>query len=144
MIREAVRGDLEGLLALYAQLHNEPAEQPGEAARQVWETILQDENYTVVVAEEAGRVVSTCICTVVWNLTHQQRPYAVIENVVTDRAFRGRGLATGCLNYARGVARRRNCYKMMLMTGSRQESTLRFYERAGYTRHDKTAFIQWL
>jgi hypothetical protein len=32
----------------------------------------------------------------------------------------------------------------MLMTGSKLESTFRFYERAGYNRRDKTAFIQWL
>lgn len=29
MIREAVRGDLEGLMALYAQLHDLPPQQPG-------------------------------------------------------------------------------------------------------------------
>ena len=32
----------------------------------------------------------------------------------------------------------------MLLTGSKQESTLRFYEKAGYNCKDKTAFIQWL
>ena len=33
---------------------------------------------------------------------------------------------------------------MMLLTGSKKESTLKFYERAGYNSSDKTAFIQWL
>lgn len=144
MIRKAVRGDLEGLMALYAQLHDLPPQQPDEAAWKVWENMLHDGNYTVIVAEEEGHVVSTCTCTVIWNLTHHIRPYAVIENVVTDCALRGRGLATECLNYARDLARKRNCYKLMLMTGSKQESTLRFYERAGYNRRDKTAFVQWL
>ena len=37
-----------------------------------------------------------------------------------------------------------NCYKMMLLTGSKEERTLRFYENAGYNSSDKTAFIQWL
>ena len=101
MIRKAVRGDLEGLMALYAQLHDLPPQQPDEAAWKVWENMLHDGNYTVIVAEEEGRVVSTCTCTVIWNLTHHIRPYAVIENVVTDCALRGRGLATECLNYAR-------------------------------------------
>lgn len=32
----------------------------------------------------------------------------------------------------------------MLLTGSKEESTLRFYESAGYNKKDKTAFIQWL
>ena len=33
---------------------------------------------------------------------------------------------------------------MMLLTGSKKESTLKFYERAGYNSRDKTGFIQWL
>ena len=32
----------------------------------------------------------------------------------------------------------------MLMTGSKQESTLRFYREAGYRDDQKTAFVQWL
>lgn len=35
-------------------------------------------------------------------------------------------------------------YTQMLMTGSKEESTWRFYERAGFNRADKTAFVQWL
>ncbi|WP_363292226.1 GNAT family N-acetyltransferase, partial [uncultured Ruminococcus sp.] len=54
------------------------------------------------------------------------------------------GYATACLNYAREIALRENCYKMMLLTGSKEKSTLDFYEQAGYNRNDKTAFIQWL
>ena len=37
-----------------------------------------------------------------------------------------------------------NCYKMMLLTGSKDPNTLRFYEMAGYNSNDKTAFIQKL
>ena len=33
---------------------------------------------------------------------------------------------------------------MMLLTGSKKETTLKFYEGAGYNSSDKTAFIQWL
>jgi GNAT superfamily N-acetyltransferase len=67
-----------------------------------------------------------------------------VENVVTDEGYRGKGYATALLHAAREVARGENCYKIMLMTASKLDSTLRFYERAGYNRQDKTAFIQWL
>ena len=42
------------------------------------------------------------------------------------------------------LAREQGCYKLMLMTGSKRQSTLRFYERAGYRSDVKTAFLQWL
>ena len=42
------------------------------------------------------------------------------------------------------IAERHRCYKIMLLTGSKEESTLKFYSNAGYNSVDKTAFIQWL
>ena len=78
------------------------------------------------------------------NLTRNVRPYAFIENVVTHSDYRKRSYATACLNYARDIAKKENCYKMMLLTGSKDESTLNFYKQAGYNSADKTAFIQWL
>ncbi len=37
-----------------------------------------------------------------------------------------------------------NCYKIMLLTGSKKKETLNFYDNAGYNSTDKTPFIQWL
>ena len=77
------------------------------------------------------------------NLTHVQRTYAFVEKLVTDKACRKRGLATACLDYAKEIAEEKNCYKLMLLTGSKEENTLNFYRKAGYNSNDKTAFIQW-
>lgn len=32
----------------------------------------------------------------------------------------------------------------MLLTGTKNKSTLAFYKNAGYNDEDKTAFIQWI
>lgn len=144
MIREITRADLQGLLTLYMQFHDNPMpEQTGEL-ESLWQEILSDEHHHIIVAEEDGRIVSSCVCVIIPNLTHNQQPYAFVENVITDEAYRGKGLATACLNYAKELAVEKNCYKLMLMTGSKLERTLRFYENAGYNRNDKTAFIQWI
>ena len=144
MIREIAASELGGLLTLYTQLHDNPVPEKDARLTALWETIMRDGNHHIVVAEEDGKIVSSCVCVIVPNLTHAQRPYALIENVVTDSAYRRRGLASACLAFAREIAKRENCYKLMLMTGAKDEETLRFYESAGYNRHDKTAFIQWL
>ena len=144
MIREIKESDLKGLFELYTQLHGNPLPEETAELSVLCSKILNDENHHIIVAEKDGKIVSSCVCVIIPNLTHGQRPYALIENVVTDEAFRRRGLATACLDFAREISRKENCYKIMLMTGSKQESTLKFYERAGYNRSDKTAFIQWL
>ena len=144
MIREAAEKDLDGLLSLYTQLHDNPFPDKDERVISIWNSILGDKNHHIIVAEENGALISSCVCVIIPNLTHKQRPYALVENVITDRAHRKKGYATACLNFAREIARRENCYKMMLLTGSKSKETLDFYERAGYNKKDKTAFIQWL
>lgn len=144
LIREAETGDLPELLRLYTMLHDNPVPEESDKLEELWGAIINDRNHHIIVAEEDGKLVSSCVCIVIPNLTREQRPYALIENVVTDEAYRGKGYATACLDYARELARKENCYKLMLMTGSKSEATLRFYENAGYNKNDKTAFIQWI
>lgn len=144
MIREISENDLDGLLKLYTQLHNNPFPDKESRVISVWKDIINDKNHHIIVMEENGMIVSSCVCVIIPNLTHEQRPYALIENVITDIEHRKKGYATACLNFAKELALQENCYKIMLMTGSKQESTLKFYENAGYNKNDKTAFIQWL
>lgn len=144
MIREIENGDFDGLMELYTQLHDNPIPEKTTEITEKWNAILNDKNHHIIVAEEDGRIVSSCVCVIIPNLTHEQRPYAFVENVVTDEAYRKRGLATACLEYAKEIAISENCYKMMLLTGSKKETTLNFYRHAGYNSEDKTAFIQWL
>ena len=143
-IREIIQDDLEDLLKLYEQLGPNPFVQVDEHILDVWNNILQNRDYHIVVAEVDGAVVSTCTCVIIPNLTHNQRPYAVVENVVTDENFRGKGYATSCLDFAKEIAIKNNCYKLMLMTGSKKETTLNFYRNAGYTDKTNTATIKKL
>ena len=144
MIRECTITDFDGLMQLYTHLHDNPIPEKNESIALLWENIIKDENHHIIVAEEDGKIVSSCVCVIIPNLTHSQRPYALVENVVTHSDYRCKGLASSCLDFAKGIALEHNCYKMMLLTGSKEDSTLRFYERCGYNRNDKTAFIQWL
>lgn len=144
MVREINARDYDGLMELYTQLHDNPVPERTTDVDNLWNRILTDKDHHIIVAEEDGKIVSSCVCVIIPNLTHDQRPYAFVENVVTDEAYRKRGLASECLNYAKDIAMKENCYKLMLLTGSKKESTLNFYRQAGYNSEDKTAFIQWI
>ena len=144
MVREIKESELDQLLDLYMQLHENSIPEMSEELKKTWSTIINDENHHIIVNEIDGKIVSSCVCVIIPNLTRNIRPYAFIENVVTHEKYRGNGYATMCLDYAKDIAEKTNCYKMMLLTGSKEERTLRFYENAGYNSSDKTAFIQWL
>ena len=144
MVREVREQDRDALLELYLFLHEDHIPDCTDRLMKVWKQILNDTNHHIIVYEQDGWIVSSCVCVIIPNLTRGVRPYAFIENVVTHSDYRGRGFATACLNYARQIAVENGCYKMMLLTGSKKEETLNFYKKAGYNSEDKTAFIQWL
>lgn len=144
MVREIREDELNELLDLYLHLHEKSVPEMSDHLKLTWQTIIQDENHHIIVKVADDRIVSSCICVIIPNLTRNVRPYAFIENVVTHTDYRGKGYATECLNYAKEIAKKTNCYKMMLLTGSKKEKTLSFYKKAGYNSTDKTAFIQWL
>jgi GNAT superfamily N-acetyltransferase len=144
MVREVNKDDFDGLMKLYSYLHNNPIPEKTPEIMVLWDRITDDRDHHIIVAEEDGKIISSCVCVIIPNLTHNQQPYAIVENVVTDEAYRGKGFATKCLNYAKEIALKKNCYKLMLLTGSKKESTLNFYRQAGYNSEDKTAFIQWI
>ncbi|MBR6580546.1 MAG: GNAT family N-acetyltransferase [Ruminococcus sp.] len=144
IIREIKNSDFQQLMELYTHLHEKDIPEKDARVSAVWESILSDKNHHIIVAEYEGKIISSCVCVIIPNLTRNQRPYAFVENVVTHADYRGNGIATACLDYARDIAKKENCYKLMLLTGSKNEKTLNFYRRAGYNSEDKTAFIQWL
>lgn len=144
MVREIRENELDALLALYLDLHETKVPEMSERLMNTWNAILGDENHHIIVNEVDGNIVSSCVCIIIPNLTRGIRPYAFIENVVTGKSYRGKGYAAECLAYAKEIAEKSGCYKMMLLTGSKKDATLKFYENAGYNSSDKTAFIQWL
>lgn len=104
MIREITKKDLHSLLELYQQLHDNPMPEKTTVLMDLWQRIIEDENHHIIVAEEDGEIVSSCVCVIIPNLTHNQKSYAFVENVITDEAYRGKGLATACLNYAKEIS----------------------------------------
>ncbi len=144
IIREAKADDLDEILHLYLYLHEKSIPEESEQLRNTWESIINDKNHHLIVCEVDGKIVASCVCVIIPNLTRNVRPYAFVENVVTHADYRKKGYATDCLNYAKNIAKENGCYKMMLLTGSKEESTLNFYRNAGYNSTDKTAFIQWI
>lgn len=140
IVRSAAERDLPEVLNLYRYLH--PHDPPLETAtaERVWTTLLSSNFMTVIVAQAAEALVASCTLAIVPNLSRGARSYGVIENVVTHADYRRLGLGRRVLAHALDLAWQVDCYKVLLATGSKRETTLRFYEKAGFLRGGKTYF----
>ena len=143
-LREALVTDLYDLLHLFSVMYGKEVEQTDEKTIKIWNRMITDPFYHIIVAEEDGKIVSTCSCIIIQSLTYEHRPYAIVDNIVTRSEYRAQGLATACLQEAKRIAEDEGCFRMMLATTSKLESTHRFYEKLGYDKDDMTAFTQWL
>ncbi len=65
MIREAGREDLQQILELYLCLHEDSVPEMSEHLADTWEQILRDENHHLIVYEEEGKIVSSCVCVII-------------------------------------------------------------------------------
>ena len=147
IIRKATASDAPDLKLLYFDhLTQYPPKEAQDMS--VWRAKLdrfeKDENMHLLVAEVDGKIVSTVQMAIIETLTHNVRPFAVVENVVTHMDHRNKGYASALLEKASDIARARGCYKIFLETGSNKESTLNFYRNNGFVIDAKHSCLKRL
>ena len=138
-IRTAGQNDLSSLLALYGQLHPDNETMSPVAASNNLAQFLRYPGSAIFLGLRDDAVVTTCTLVVIPNLTRGGTPYALIENVVTDARHRQQGYGKAILKAAIAAAWDCGCYKVMLLTGSKNPATLRFYQDVGFEQ-SKTGF----
>lgn len=140
-VRRIGPSELKSLLDLYQHLHKDDEPLPDTSTVEaIWQELQSDPRYQYFGVYVADKLVCSCTITVVPNLTRGCKPYGLIENVVTHSEHRNRGYGKTVLAEALSFAWSQGCYKVMLMTGRKDEATFQFYESAGFSRHDKQAF----
>ena len=147
IIREAAAKDAAALKVVYFEhLTKYPPQEEQNMA--VWKKLLaeyENDNYNyILIAEENGEVVSSVQMSIIRSMTHNVRPFAVIENVVTHADHRQKGYASALLRKASDIAKAFHCYKISLETGSNKESTLNFYRQNGFAIDEKHSCLKRL
>ena len=141
-VRVLIRPDLEQLLDLYRHLNPNDAPLPDPATVEtVWSETLANPRMRHFGGFEAEGLVAACTICVVPNLTRGFRPYALIENVVTAAQHRRKGWGRAVLREAMSYAWSQNCYKIMLLSGRKDEAVVKFYESVGFNSVEKRGYI---
>ncbi|MBK7502342.1 MAG: GNAT family N-acetyltransferase [Polaromonas sp.] len=124
--------ELEQVLSLYDEYEREKSPWPSKQEQQNIFEQLRNSGGCVLVAVLESSVVGTCTLNVCPNFSWSGRPYAIIENVIVTRTQHNKGIGKALLSHAANLAESKGCYKVALMTGSKELSTLKFYESAGF------------
>ncbi len=139
-LRELTSADLASLHELYIQLDPVNEHNSIETSMEIWKRIEADENIHYIGAFEDGRLLSSCYCVIIPNISCRGKSICFIENVVTDSAHRGRGLGKAVMRRAIEIAKENDCYKAILQSGMQRKEAHDFYRNLGFDDTTKQAF----
>jgi predicted N-acetyltransferase YhbS len=137
-IRAARAGDLPHIVKLYAQLfsNTDQAAENGTRVRSshydAFAEIEKSETSFLLVAEAAEAVVGTLAITIVPNVSHCGKKWAVIENVVVDKQARKSRIGSVMMRHALALARARGCFRVVLSSSIEREGSHKFYRTLGF------------
>ena len=132
MVREIKDTELDDLLELYLHLHEESIPEMSDGLKSTWDAIQNDVNHHIIIKEVDGKIVSSCVCVIIPNLTRGVRPYAFVENVVTHKDYRGRGYARAICNAVLGKGKSMGATYSYLQVVKNNSKAVSLYESLGY------------
>ena len=135
--------DIDAIAALEAESFTNPW--PREQL--VWELTNSDVTRIFVVRDEAGVIISFCLCWVIFDELH-------INTLAVSPDYRRRGLATLLMQHVLAEAAREGALKATLEVRASNQAALALYERLGfrvtarrpgyYTNPQEDALILWV
>jgi N-acetylglutamate synthase-like GNAT family acetyltransferase len=142
MIREARAEDAGAIQRLYGLLV--PQNPRIHVLPERLERLRGDASSFCFVDERDGKVVGTVLLHLCPDVMFEERPYALLENLVVDPEVRGGGVGRALLEHAERVCREHHCTKIMLLSGVQRTEAHGFFERLGYDGSVSRAFKKYL
>lgn len=95
---------------------------------------IKRDGYAVKIrAEEDGKIMGWAYVYVMFQDRHPE-PYAYLENVYVEPAFRSRGVGTDLVKLAIAEAKERGCYKIIGTSKAHKTEVHAWYERNGFVK----------
>ena len=148
-VRLANKGDVSELLGLLPQITSRPASlaavTPGvDASLDIFDQISSNNNIEIVVGEQTAtrNLVGALTIAIVPSFIYGGKPWAIIETVVVDAAFRGKGIGKKVMGFAFDLAEDRGCYKVQLLSGT-NNNQIGFYRSLGFEDGTSVGFKKY-
>ncbi|AIQ52219.1 GNAT family N-acetyltransferase [Paenibacillus sp. FSL R7-0331] len=129
-IKEIETDSLAELNELYRELTGELTD-PARL-KETFASVKADSRYILLGAYVDGELLGSLMGILCQDLVGECRPFMVIENVVVSARARRQGLARQLMTAIEQLARERNCYYIILVSGEKRKEAHVFYEKMGY------------
>jgi N-acetylglutamate synthase-like GNAT family acetyltransferase len=139
-VREARGGDAAAVTALYRSFVSNPHINVLENRL---ENIASDSNNFIFVCEANAVVCGTAFLTLCLDAMFGNQPYGVLENVVINKDYRGKGIGTRLYWHVEEICIARDCSKIMLLSTVTRESAHHFFEQQGFSSVNKLGFVKY-
>jgi GNAT superfamily N-acetyltransferase len=142
VIREALARDLDAMVGLLRQLFAIEDDFPFDEQKQRHgcAALMADHGRSVLLIAEANRsVVGMCSVQVTIS-TAEGGMSALVEDMIVDAAWRGKGIGSSLLAAAASWANDRQCVRMQLLADNRNGAAIGFYRSAGWHRTNMVGF----
>lgn len=131
--RKARLTDIEKLNPLLAQLSDSLADP--KVMAQKMEKLEQNPDCFLLVAEdtETGDLCGSLIGVAFEDVCGACKPILLVENVVTDEKYRGKGIGRGMFEYIENWGREKECHYCILVSALTRTGAHKFYDAIGYS-----------
>jgi len=136
-IRKATESDLHSILNLYAQPEMDNGKVLSiEQAKNLFTKIMFYPDYNLYVAiDEYNNIVGTYALLIMINLGHLGAPSGIVEDVVVDPNYQGKGIGKKMMKHAMEICKQKKCYKLVLSSNLKRKNAHQFYESLGFKQH---------
>lgn len=142
-IQEARDEDLPAILPLYAQPDVDNGKVLSiEQAQKIFARIKSYPEYRIYVAKTEDRIVGTFALLIMDNLAHMGAPSGIVEDVVVDPYWQGKGIGKQMMRFAIKRCKEMGCYKLALSSNIKRKAAHRFHESLGFKRHGYSFLIE--
>lgn len=122
--------DIRSLLELYKELT--PFENSLEKSIEIYNDMLQDEQYLIIVAKEGNEIIGSVFGVCCKSIAVGGNPFLVIEDVIIKDKLRGKGIGKKLMNTLEEFAKANHCVYSILVSSDYRKKAHEFYEKLGF------------
>ncbi len=137
-IREIKERDLNSLIKLYQEFWGETSNL--KKMQNLYKTLINNPDYIILCAEIDNKVVGTAMGVICYELYGDCRPFMVMENLVTDKSYRKRGIAKSLLTELEIIGKKKNCGQVQFITDKNRNDAISFYTSMGFNPESHIGF----